>query len=54
MGDVVNNKLQVIGIQGLRVVDSSVFPHIPHGYTYAPTLMVGEKGADMIRSFWSK
>ncbi|CAH1716927.1 unnamed protein product [Aphis gossypii] len=54
MGDVVNNKLQVIGIQGLRVVDSSVFPHIPHGHTYAPTLMVGEKGADMIRNFWSK
>ncbi|XP_025197698.1 glucose dehydrogenase [FAD, quinone]-like [Melanaphis sacchari] len=54
MGDVVNNKLQVIGIQGLRVVDSSVLPYIPHGHTYAPTLMIGEKGADMIRSFWSK
>ncbi|XP_016661905.1 glucose dehydrogenase [FAD, quinone] [Acyrthosiphon pisum] len=54
MGDVVNNKLQVIGIQGLRVVDSSIFPHIPHAHLYAPTLMVGEKGADMIRSYWSK
>ncbi|XP_026811820.1 glucose dehydrogenase [FAD, quinone]-like isoform X1 [Rhopalosiphum maidis] len=54
MGDVVNSKLQVIGIEGLRVVDSSILPHIPHAHTYAPTLMVGEKGADMIRSFWSK
>jgi len=54
MGDVVNSKLQVIGIEGLRVVDSSILPHIPHAHTYVPTLMVGEKGADMIRSFWSK
>ncbi|XP_022161405.1 glucose dehydrogenase [FAD, quinone]-like isoform X2 [Myzus persicae] len=54
MGDVVNNKLQVIGIQGLRVVDSSIFPHIPDAHLYAPTLMVGEKGADMIRSYWLK
>ncbi|XP_060842181.1 glucose dehydrogenase [FAD, quinone]-like [Rhopalosiphum padi] len=54
MGDVVNEKLQVIGIDGLRVVDSSVFPHMPSTHTYAPTLMVGEKGADMIRSYWSK
>lgn len=52
MGDVVNNKLQVIGIQGLRVVDSSVLPHIPSAHLYAPTLMVGEKAADMIRTYW--
>ncbi|VVC32224.1 Glucose-methanol-choline oxidoreductase, C-terminal,Glucose-methanol-choline oxidoreductase, N- [Cinara cedri] len=52
MGDVVNNKLQVIGIQGLRVVDSSIFPHIPHAHLYSPTLMVGEKASDMIKSFW--
>ncbi|XP_016661906.1 glucose dehydrogenase [FAD, quinone]-like [Acyrthosiphon pisum] len=54
MGDVVNEKLQVIGIYGLRVVDSSVFPHIPSTHMYAPTMMVGEKGADMIRSYWSQ
>lgn len=53
MGDVVNNNLQVIGIQGLRVVDSSIFPHIPSAHLYAPTLMVGEKAADMIKSYWS-
>lgn len=54
MGDVVNNKLQVIGIQGLRVVDSSIFPHIPSAHLYSPTLMVGEKAADMIKSHWSQ
>lgn len=53
MGDVVNNKLQVIGIQGLRVVDSSIFPRIPSAHLYAPTTMVGEKAADLIRSDWS-
>jgi len=53
MGDVVNNKLQVIGIEGLRVIDSSIFPHIPSAHLYAPTLMVGEKGADIIKSHWS-
>jgi len=53
MGDVVNNKLQVIGIQGLRVVDSSVLPHLPSAHLYAPTIMVAEKAADIIRSYWS-
>lgn len=53
MGDVVNSELQVIGIKGLRVVDSSVFPYIPHSHLYAPTIMVGEKAADMIRHHWS-
>lgn len=53
MGDVVNNKLQVIGIKGLRVVDSSIFPYIPSAHLYAPTIMVGEKAADLIRSDWS-
>lgn len=53
MGDVVDNKLQVIGIEGLRVVDSSIFPYIPSAHLYGPTLMVGEKGADIIRSHWS-
>lgn len=52
MGDVVNSKLQVNGIQGLRVVDSSIFPYIPSAHLYSPTVMVGEKAADMIRSDW--
>lgn len=53
MGDVVDHKLQVIGVGGLRVVDSSIFPYMPSAHLYGPTLMVGEKGADMIRSHWS-
>lgn len=53
MGDVVNNKLQVIGIQGLRVVDSSIFPYIPSAHLYGPTLMVGEKAANIIKSHWA-
>jgi len=54
MGEVVNSELKVIGIDGLRVVDSSIFPNIPHAHLYSPTLMVGEKAADMIRSDWSQ
>ena len=40
--------LTVIGTDGLRVVDSSVFPDIPNGNLNAPSIMVGEKGADLI------
>jgi choline dehydrogenase len=38
----------VIGTHALRVVDSSVFPEITNGNLNAPTMMVGEKAADMI------
>ena len=37
------------GIERLRVVDSSIFPTIPNGNLNAPTIMVGEKAADLIR-----
>ena len=46
---VVDSELRVIGIDGLRVIDSSVMPSITTGNLNAPTIMIGEKGADHIR-----
>jgi choline dehydrogenase len=46
---VVNEKLQVHGVAGLRVIDASVMPEITSGNTNAPVMMIAEKGADMIR-----
>lgn len=47
---VVDPELRVRGIAGLRVVDSSIFPTIPSSNTNGPSIAVGEKGADLIRS----
>lgn len=46
---VVDSDTRVHGIAGLRVVDSSVFPTIPNGNLNAPTIMVAERAADLIR-----
>lgn len=46
---VVDARLRVHGIDGLRVADASIFPTIPTGNTNAPAIMVGEKAADIIR-----
>ncbi|MFD1793462.1 GMC family oxidoreductase [Ochrobactrum teleogrylli] len=46
---VVDLELRVHGLEGLRVCDSSIMPRVPSCNTNAPTIMVGEKGSDIIR-----
>ncbi|XP_003427944.1 glucose dehydrogenase [FAD, quinone]-like [Nasonia vitripennis] len=49
---VINPRLQVKGIQGLRVADASIMPMIITGHTNIPVIMIGEKLADIIKEDW--
>jgi hypothetical protein len=48
IGDVVDPELRVIGMKNLRIADASVMPNVISGNTYAPSIMIGEKAAEMI------
>ena len=46
---VVDDRLRVHGLDGLRIIDASIMPSMPSANTYATTLMIAEKGADFLR-----
>lgn len=49
---VVDPQLRVYGIRGLRVIDASIMPKLVGANTNGPAIMIGEKGADLIKDFW--
>lgn len=49
---VVDPRLRVYGIKGLRVIDASIMPTISSGNTNAPVIMIGEKGSDLVKEDW--
>ncbi|MBO3762455.1 GMC family oxidoreductase N-terminal domain-containing protein [Ciceribacter sp. L1K22] len=51
-GFVVDSRLRVHGVPGLRIIDASIFPNVTAGNINAPTMMVAEKGAEMILQDW--
>ncbi|XP_045503188.1 glucose dehydrogenase [FAD, quinone]-like [Colias croceus] len=51
---VVDNRLRVHGIEGLRVIDASVMPEIVSSHTNAPVYMIAERGSDFIKQDWGR
>jgi choline dehydrogenase len=46
---VVDSRLKVYGVNGLRVIDASIMPMIPAAHTNLQCMMIGEKGADLVK-----
>jgi choline dehydrogenase len=53
MGSVVDASLRVLGVDRLRVIDASIMPTVIRGNTNAPTMMIAEKGADLVKGQYS-
>jgi choline dehydrogenase len=49
---VVDSRLKVYGVKGLRVIDASIMPMIPAAHTNVPCMMIGAKGADLVKEDW--
>jgi len=49
---VVDEKLRVKGVDGLRVADTSIMPRLHGGHTQMPAYGIGEKAADLIKEAW--
>jgi choline dehydrogenase len=53
-GAVVDSRLRVYGVKGLRVIDASIMPMVPAAHTNIPSIMIGEKGANIVKQDWGK